>query len=115
MTSVSEIVDIRRLKAPRLGIFNGLAVEVGRISRAVMLIDDLDDRIRQSLLLGKLYTVFRVLRNDRNALHNRKAVMGINAAVLVLGEILRILELADIVIICSNLAKECICTDCFCS
>ena len=72
----------------------------------MVLIDYLDDCIRQSLLFSELNAVFRVLRDDGNALHNGQVIVRIDSAVLVLSEILRIFELSDIVIVSCNLAKE---------
>ena len=63
-----------------------------------MLIDDIDDGLRQMLLLGDLNTVLGVSSNDRNALHDRQIVVRIYSAVLVLGKVLRILELSDVIV-----------------
>ena len=78
-----------------------------------MLVDYLDDRVGESLLLSELYAVLRVLCDYRNTLHYGQAVVRVNSAVLILCEILRVFELSDIVIICCNFTEQRVCSDCF--
>ena len=113
MSSVSEVVYIRKLQAPCLCVFNSLLIEIRRVCRSVVLINDLDNGIGKSFLFRELDTIFRMLGDDSNALHDAEFVVRVLSAMLVLSEILRILEFADIVIVSCNLAKERIGADSF--
>ena len=81
----------------------------------MVFIDYLYDGQRQTFLFGKLNAVLGMSGNDLDAVHDRKSIVRIVAVRLVLGKVHRSFKFADVVIVGSNLAKECISADSFCS
>ena len=74
------------------------AIEIFHNGRAVVLLDEIDDRLRQLVLAGEGHAVFDVADDDQRAEGRLQDVMAVLAG-LVLDEVLRLEHLADVVIV----------------
>ena len=114
MAFVSEVINVRLFKPLCLSFLTSLEIEISGVCGTVMLIDYVDDSLREMFLLGNLNAVLGMSCDYSDALHDRQIVVRIDSSVLILGEVLRVLELTDIVIIRCNLTEQRICTYSFC-
>ncbi len=115
MALVSEVINVRLFKSLSLCFLTSLEIEISGVCGTVVLINNVDDCLREMLLFRDLNAVLGMGCDYRDALHDRQIVVRIDSSVLILGEVLRVLELTDIVIICCYLTKQRIGTDRFCS
>ena len=87
-------------------LLQGALVEVIDQRSAVMLLDDVDDLLVESVLEREIHAFFHVRDDDERAHRRREIVVRIALEVHVLGEIFRLHQFADIVKIGADAAKR---------
>ena len=80
-----------------VGLLGGLAKEVFDQRRAVMLLDEVDQRLRQAMLLGQVDAILDVADDDQGA-HGRREVFvpALGADRHVLNKVVRFQHLPDV-------------------
>jgi hypothetical protein len=84
----------------------GTVEEVRDPRRAVVLGDERADRLRQLVLLGEVEPVAHVVPDDRRAGVRLELVVRVAPLGLVLHEVLRLLELADVVVVRADAREQ---------